>query len=253
MIDPSNIIKELEQLDEKLLEAIKKILGANPTKEQLLQFLASEEFDKIINDLGFEKSISKYVKGFDLSFSQSISNFGAMDFQAEQIKLISQNVELIKASYGRTVLGYAKANSELLRSKLIQSVINGITARQTIKELGGQLISTLTNAPLTTAQIGAVINTSYADFSRATTGLIYQDKPEQRFKYIGGVIPTSSDECRWLMNNQNPEGYTRAEIDAGIETPFAYTSGEMIGQVKKIYWTGRLPNFNCIHEWLPID
>lgn len=176
-----------------------------------------------------------------------------MDFKVEQIELISRNVELIKNSHGRTVLGYAKANSELLRSKLIQSIINGVTARQTIKELEGQLISELTNAPLTTAQIGVVINTSYADFSRATTRMTFENRPKQRFKYVGGVIPTSSDECRWLRENQNPRGYTRAEIDAGIETPFTYKRGENKGKIKQIWWWGRFPNYNCGHEWMPKD
>ena len=77
-----------------------------------------------------------------------------------------------------------------------------------------------------------------------------------RYRYIGGVIPTSSDECRWLFGNQNPEGYTIDEIDAGIETPYVYPEypslGELAGTVKKIYWQGRIPNFNCGHEWQAI-
>jgi hypothetical protein len=44
------------------------------------------------------------------------------------------------------------------------------------------------------------------------------------------------------MENQKPEGYTKAEIDAGIETPAGV-----------IDWNGRIPNYSCLHSWMPID
>lgn len=253
MIDPSKILSQLEQLDARLIEAIKRILDRNPSNEQLLQFLATEQFDDLINELGLEKIVSDYVSGFDTSFKQDIANFGRIDLTAQEIQRIENNINIIKNSNGRTVLGYAKANSDLLRVKLINSIINGETARTTVKELEGKLISDLTNTPLSTSQIGSVISTSYADFSRSTTAQVFKNKPEQRFYYEGGILPTSSDECQWLMQNQKSEGYTKAEIDAGIETPFTHTSGPLRGQKKMIYWTGRQPNYNCIHQWMPVE
>lgn len=242
MIDSSKILSQLEQLDKRIIEAIKKILGRNPTNEQLLEFLATDQFDELINELGLEKIVSDYVSNFDTSFKQNIFNFGRIDLTAQEIQRIENNIEIIKNSNGRTVLGYAKANSDLLRVKLINSIINGETARTTAQELEGKLISELTNNPLTTSQIGSVINTSYADFSRSTTAQVFQDKPEQRFYYEGGVIPTSSKQCAWLYENQRKEGYLKSEIDTGIETPFGL-----------INWSGRFPNnWNCIHSWMPL-
>lgn len=243
---PEQIINELKKIDGKILQAIEKILGKNPPKDKLLQFLASEEYTKMIEDLGLRDAINKYVSNFDTQLKGIATGFGAVNLTAEKIAVINANLDLIKNSYGRTVLGYYQANADLLRSKLISSIIEGIESKEIIKQLAAE-------TPLTTAQVGTVVNTSYTDYNRSGIAKIYEDKPEQRFFYEGGVIPTSSDECRWLYENQRPEGYTKKEIDEGIETPFTYTYGENIGQIKKIFWFGRMPNYNCIHTWLPVE
>ena len=244
MVDPKQIISQLEQLDSTLRQAIEKILGKNPTQQQMLIFLTQGEFDKLVDDLGLRQIVTQYISGFDTIFNQRISGFQQVDMTAERIQIIKNNVDLVKNSNGRTVLGYAKANSELLKTKLINSIINGVDERQTIKELE--------SLPIATHQIGAVINTSYADASRMSTRLAFINSPNQRFKYVGGEIPTSSEQCAWLFENQKIEGYTMAEIDKGIISPFIWTSGPFAGQNKIIDWFGRLPNYNCIHEFLPI-
>ena len=114
---------------------------------------------------------------------------------------------------------------------------NSIVSNQLTSETVANLTAKI---PLTDAQIKTVVHTSFSNHSRNITAKAFEDEPEQRFEYVGGVIPTSSQECEWLMNNQNPNGYTKAEIDAGIQTPFGV-----------IYWGGRDPNYNCLHQWLP--
>jgi hypothetical protein len=89
--------------------------------------------------------------------------------------------------------------------------------------------------------MNTVIDTSYFNHERSITAEIFSDKPEQRFKYVGDLIETSSPICRWLVKNQKPNGYTRAEIDKEIRTPKGLVN-----------WFGRMPNFNCGHSWLPI-
>lgn len=236
MIDPQSILTQLEQLDKRVKDLIAQILGNNPTQEQMLAFLASDEFDKLIEEAGLTDIVAEYMRNFDIDFSNQIENFRDIDLKAQQIELISRNVEVIKNTNARTVLGYASANSELLRTKLINSIINGVDAQQTLKELE--------TIPLTTAQLGSVISTSYADFSRSVTAQVFENKPEQRFRYVAGIpasAPQKSEICRWLLENQKPEGYTRAEIDAGIVTSFGIVN-----------WGGRLPNYNCTDQWMPI-
>ena len=41
-----------------------------------------------------------------------------------------------------------------------------------------------------------------------------------------------------MLQNQRPEGYTLAEIQAGIKTPAG-----------NVDFGGRIPNYNCLHEW----
>jgi len=246
MGDAEKIISELKKIDGKLLTAIEKILGKNPSKEQLLRFINSNEFNTLIEDLGLRKSLAQYISGFQFDYKGAATGFGAVELTAQRIAVINANLDLIKNSYGRTILGYYGAYTDLLKSKLTASIIEGVDARETIKRI-------VADTPLTTAQVGAVVNTSYADYSRAGVAKIYEDKPDQRFYYEGGVIPTSSDECKWLYENQNPEGYTKKEIDGGIITPFTHTSGLYIGEPKKIYWFGRQPNYNCRHEWFPVE
>lgn len=237
-------LKKIKQIDEKLSKAIVKLFGKKPNKEALLKFINSKDFDKLIEDLGLKDAVKEYVKGFDI-YSMQTGTMNILKDSAKQ-SIINSNLLLIKNTYSRTILGYFSAYIENLKSKLTASILQGITAAETIRKLKEE-------TPLSTAQIGSVVNTSYADYNRATISQIYVDKPEQRFYYEGGVIPTSSDECRWLYENQKLEGYTKKEIDAGIETPFVYEYGELKGQVKKIYWFGRFPNYNCIHTWMPIE
>ena len=247
MATPEQIINELKKIDGKIINAIEKILGKNPNRQQLLQFINSQEFNKMLNDLGLDKVIGNYVKGFDLSLSAT--GFSTVNLTAERIAIINANLDLVKNTYGRTILGYYNFHTDLLRSKLTASIIEGVKAKDIIKELAAE-------TPLTTPQAQAVVSTSYADYARVGVAKAYEDKPGQRFFYFEGLAvdaPTKSDECKWLLLNQKPEGYTRAEIDAGIETPFTHEYGELAGQAKKIYWFGRLPNYNCYDRWMPIE
>lgn len=262
MIDNTKIISDLEALDEKLLEAIKKILGANPTKEQLLQFLASEEFDKLINDLGLEKIVKRYVAGFDILFTQGVKEIG-IDVVAQTLKIIGDNLELIKASNQRTILGYFGYQKENFRRYLISSIIDGQKFETIAKSFGSEIIGTPNPSGayfggqlhiFSEPNVKTIIGTSYYDYDRSLTRQAFLDKPDQRFYYGGLLKETSSDECEWLVqrDNQMPEGYTMTEIDEGIETPFVYKYGDNKGEVKKIWWWGRQPNYNCPHTFRPI-
>ena len=247
MNEAEKIIAELKKLDGRIQQAIEKILGKNPNRQQLLAFINSQEFNKMLNDLGLNKIIENYVKGFDASLVAT--GFSTVNLTAERIAIINANLDLIKNTYGRTILGYYNLHTDLLKSKLTASIIEGVKAKDIIKELAAE-------TPLTTPQAQSVVSTSYADYARVGVAKAYEDKPEQRFFYFEGLdveAPTKSDECKWLLLNQKKEGYTRAEIDAGIETPFTHQYGDLAGQTKKIYWFGRFPNYNCYDRWMPIE
>lgn len=261
MIDNQKIISELEALDEKLLEAIKKILGANPTKEQLLRFLASPEYDKLIDDLGLKRIVSQYVSGFDFIFAQGMKDAG-VDIATQTLRTIGDNLELIKGTHERTILGYFGYQKENFRRYLIESIVNGQKFEDIVESFGKEIIGTPNPVGafykgklhiFSESNVKTIIGTSYYDYDRGLTRQVFMDS-EQRFYYAGLLKETSSDECEWLINkeNQKPEGYTMAEIDEGIETPFIYKYGDNTGQIKKIWWWGRKPSWNCPHTWRPI-
>lgn len=69
--------------------------------------------------------------------------------------------------------------------------------------------------------------------------------PKNTLKAIGDLrsklINLLDDEGELKKEQINFTGYTMAEINAGINTPFGV-----------INWNGRIPNFNCDDMWLPV-
>ena len=233
--------KELETL---LKELTNQLTRAGLTKVQLAQIAAEVDFFQELKSFGFEDLVNKYFNGYDKIITQRINEAAAQGVKG----LANVNIDSllqIKELETQHLLKRAEAFSLQYKRELFTSLIRGDSIPETI--------SKLRDITLTDAQLGTVLNTQYSEFSRTATKDIYKAKPEQRFRYVGragtsGIIPTNSEQCRWLMENQKPEGYTRAEFDAGIETPFTHQYGDLKGQPKMIYWQGREPNWNCIHE-----
>jgi hypothetical protein len=215
------------------------------SKEQLVLAMQDDNWLTILRQAGLSKWLADYSRNYDKLFANQVGKIGISKVNqvAGDIDIVKSNMDLIKASNDRTIVGYQTQATELVRSKLISSIADGISSRVTTTAI-------LNENPLhTPSQVGTIVNTAYADFQRTATAQIFKDKPEQRFKYEDVLIPTSSCQCKWLVLNQRKEGYTKAEIDKGISTPCTDSKGNEL----KIYWYGRKPNFNCIHEWLPIE
>ena len=242
--------KELETL---LKELTNRLTGAGLTKVQLAQIAAEVDFFQELKSFGFEDLVNKYFNGYDKIITQRIKE--AADRGVAGALNVNVDVLLqIKDLETEHLLKRADAWSTQYKSELFKSLIRGDTVPEIINNLRG--------VELTDVQLGTVINTQLSEFSRTATKEVYKNEPTQRFRYTGrggsgtGLKPTSSEECIWMIKEQNPEGYTMAEIEAGIETPYIYPNweslGELAGTVKKIYWQGRVPHWNCGHEWRAI-
>lgn len=219
-----------------MFSRIETILGENYNSKELARLLASGEFDAIVNELGITDIFAEYVESLD----ELAVNMSYADTQNAALDL-----EIMKRSEFDMLLGKAQSNIQYFKNKLLYSLY---------QENGSKdILDQLRNIPLTDTQLKTVVSTGYTEFSRTATAMAFEDDSEQRFKYVGGLnLKTGSEECNWLLQNQKKDGYTRAEIDKGIETPFVYKSGSLMGQKKKIYWNGRVPNYNCDDRWLPI-
>lgn len=237
------ILKQIEEIDAKIVKLVNKLLKQNKPKE-LISAIIDKELDKYISELGIDKIAEQYATSLVTTGLTTLTTVAKKQATEEMINIIGMNLEPIAETYRDTILGYFKANTEKLKTELLNSLISGTPTSEITKNLQAKFlrVSDETLHYLTDANINTVIQTSYSNVSRISTAKAFEEKPEQRFEYFGGVIETSSDQCRWLMENQNPEGYTKAEIDAGIETPFG-----------TIDWFGRQPNYNCLHSWVVKD
>lgn len=221
------IQNELDKIDKKLKTALSKMDRA--TLAALIE--DDEQWRLFIEKIGLNDFILSLDKDLKKIFIQKARKLSNLKYFEDKIERVNQVMTRVVNSNERTIVGYITANAENIRSKLYNSVIGGNTSRATIEAI-------LDASPLhSRSQVGAVINTAYSDIERLTTKQIYEGE-NKRFIYTGGVIPTSSPQCEWLINNQDPEGYTMEEINSGINTPFGV-----------IDWFGRQPNYNCIHTW----
>lgn len=224
MLPFEQLQKDIEAIQAKLVKEIDAMLASGRSKKDIAKFVDSIDFDALLDEFGASTAVRKYVFGLD----KVVAEFG----QGIRGDLLDE-LEMIQNKQSEYILGNLSNKIVLWQSSMVEGLVSGVKDADILKQL--QTIG------LTDSQAGAVLQTSYYNFSRAATAAAYEDDPEQRFKYVGGVIPTSSNQCKWLVRNQRPEGYTKEEIDKGIETPFG-----------RINFFGRIPNYNCIHTWRAI-
>ena len=218
--------KEVEVI---LRQLVVKLQKSDLTQTQLAQIAA--EFDSLeeLRALGFNQIVDKYFTNYETIYADLIKKAKGVNLAGINTGLI-ERIQILDKEY---LLGKASSWGKQFDSSFAKSVLRGDTINQTVVNLS--------EIPLTDTQMKTVLNTSYSDFSRTATKEIYKNEPEQKFSYEGGIIPTSSDQCAWLVTNQDPEGYTESEISAGIDTGSGVIS-----------WSGRQPNYNCGHIWTAI-
>ena len=244
-IDFDEITKRLNARDKTLFRSLETLFASGATTDELLDFIVSNELDEFVAKGGLNKILQQHDNEFDIRFKESFNRIKS-GLSQETLTRVVENAELIKASNNMTVLGYFQYQTERLRTHLASGLIGGKSFKDTVIEFGGGIVGQpnpiATWHHFTDANVGTVIHTSYIDYGRTITADAFIDSPEQKFEYVGGLIPTSSEQCTFLMNNQKEGGYTMAEIRGGIQTPDG-----------TINWSGRVPNWNCIHEFLPVD
>lgn len=229
-----HIDNRLADLDEKLRTELIKIRSEFPNDILFGEWLRSADYDAFVDDLGlrsinteiesvFDDLIMRYDRYYDLKVTAAY----------ESTILRDMNYDTILRSFS--------AKSHLVRDNFYNSILSGQSDNETLRQLQG--------IGLSDAQSGTVLQTTFYNFSRMNTISVFADEPDARFRYEGGVIPTSSDQCKWLVANQKEEGYTMEEIRKGIETPYFNKKGQRL----IVNELGRVPNFNCIHTWEIIE
>ena len=227
--DVAQLTKYFDEVFKKIIEKIKKL---NLSKVELAQLSSSINFLNELKALGFDKEVNKYFGSYDKIIKDIIGKATKEGVAGITGKTIS-DVLLVKELDTKVLLGHVSLWADTFESQLIKGVMAGLNTKSVIQSMN--------EIPLSTTQLHTVLNTAHSEFNRITTKKAYEAEPKQRFRYAGGLIANSSEICTALFNNQKPGGYTAEEIDAGIPA-----GGGIVN------WSGRVPNFNCIHHWRPI-
>ena len=242
--DLMRLLAMLSAVDSDIEKFVSELIQKSSTYD-LITFLNSGQLNEYVRTLGLDAVATEYYRNLNSIMDEHLKLYAPLvkEFNENAIKgalgmLVDTNIKTLNNSVSN--------NIDVVNKVLTESILGGDSFDISVQKMKD---SGMTNSQ----RIETLLHTGYYNFSRVSTRMAFKSKPEQKFEYVGGVIPTSSDECRWLFLNQKPAGYTMVEIEKGIETPYRYTYGVNKGKVKKIYWSGRNPNFNCIHEWLPKD
>ncbi len=224
--------KLLEKVDKQVKAKLEKLLS-NLTEKQRRTLLANPKLiDELLKDIDIEAIAKQYSLEFSGIAGKVVMSYKEQ-FTAAQKTKVNFFVNTLKELKTDSLRAFITSNKQEFKSRLVELIING-SDKKVIKEY-------FAKTPFTTSQIGTLINTAESDIRRATVLSAFENDKNMRYRYSEDLIPTSSDICTWLVQNQNPEGYTLDEIQAGIITPYG-----------TVDFGGRVPNYNCIHTWEPI-
>lgn len=222
----------LDSIDKRVKAKLEKLMQGLTEKQRLALIQNPNLIDELLKDFNPDE-LAKFYQSELVGLAGKVMLDYSKQFNAAQTTKVKTFVNTLMDLKTESLRNFIQANKTQFKTKLVEMIINGSDAKA--------VTDFFAKTPFTTAQIGTLINTAESEIRRTTVLSAFENNPEQRYEYIGGVIPTSSDQCAWLYENQNPEGYTLDEIQAGIETPYG-----------TIDWGGRIPNYNCIHSWEPI-
>jgi hypothetical protein len=242
---PDDIINIIQKVENDFVQRL-LLISENKNKIpklELARLIAQLNFLEEMKNLGLVNAINSLEQLYDNGIRELIT-LAESEKVLNTFRISGDIFDRMKMVNAEEILRSAGAWGDRLKIKLVESITMGLPIEQMRKSL--------LEIPLTSTQLNSAINTAYYDYIRTFTRVTFEDEPELRYVYYGEIFPTKTDECRWLLLNQNPEGYTRAEIDEGIETPFEHKYGDLRGEIKKIYWNGREPNINCNDKWIPL-
>lgn len=222
----------LANIDSRVKTKLEKLMQGLTKKQRLALIQNPQLIDELLKEFNPDQ-LAKYYQTELMGVAGKVMLDYSKQFNLAQKTKVNTFVNTLMDLKTESLKNFITANKTQFKAKLVEMIINGSDTKA--------VTEFFTKTPFTTAQIGTLVNTAESEIRRATVLSAFENNIEQRYEYIGGLIPTSSDICSWLYENQNPEGYTLDEIQSGIETPYG-----------TVDWGGRIPNYNCIHSWEPI-
>ena len=224
--------KDMEKIQTQLLKKIEKVLGGLTVLDDAGLATAFKQINFVdeLNALGFPALLKKIKGSYDKNAIKSFDLLKATQ-RTRQVATAVQAVEILSILDLTTISAGVTRYANELKTAMFRGLLTG----QSSASIMEGLTSTYgVGRALSSKQQVALLNDSFARFTRTTTAKLFEDVPEQKFEYIGPDDEVTRDVCAETLALQG-EGLTADEIESITPVSFADGGG-----------------FNCRHEWIPV-
>lgn len=222
--------KDIEKIQKKLLNKIEKVLGGLVVLDDKQLATAFKQIDFVdeLNKLGFPALLEKVRTIYNKQAVISIGGLGAVQRSKQTVAAV-QAIEVLAILDLTTISAGVTRYANELKTAMFRGLLTG----QSSKSIMEGITSTYgVGKGLSSKQQVALLNDSFARFSRTTTAKLFQDVPEQKYEYVGPDDEVTRDEC--------VTGLVAGELTADQIPTETDTTMEGGG------------GFNCRHEWVPV-
>jgi len=224
--------KDMEKIQTQLLKKIEKVLGGLTVLDDAGLATAFKQINFVdeLNALGFPALLAKVKGRYDKNAIKSFDLLKATQ-RTRQVATAVQAVEILSILDLTTISAGVTRYANELKTAMFRGLLTGQSAASIME---GLTETYGVGRALSSKQQVALLNDSFARFTRTTTAKLFEDVPEQKFEYIGPDDEVTRDVCAETLALQG-EGLTADEIESITPVSFADGGG-----------------FNCRHEWIPV-
>ena len=224
--------KDMEKIQTQLLKKIEKVLGGLTVLDDAGLATAFKQINFVdeLNALGFPALLAKVKGCYD---KNAIKTFALLKGKqrTRQAATAVQAVEILSILDLTTISAGVTRYANELKTAMFRGLLTGQSSASIMQ---GLTETYGVGRALSSKQQVALLNDSFARFTRTTTAKLFEDVPEQKFEYVGPNDTQTRPTCEATLLMQG-EGMTIAEIEAKAPVSFADGGG-----------------FNCRHEWIPV-
>ena len=224
--------KDMEKIQTQLLKKIEKVLGGLTVLDDAGLATAFKQINFVdeLNALGFPALLAKVKGSYDKNAIKSFDLLKATQ-RTKQAATAVQAVEILSILDLTTISAGVTRYANELKTAMFRGLLTGQSSASIMQ---GLTETYGVGRALSSKQQVALLQDSFARFTRTTTAKLFEDVPEQKFEYVGPDDEVTRDVCVATLEMQG-EGMTIAEIEA--EAPVSFADGG---------------GFNCRHEWIPV-
>ena len=229
MADLNFYEKDMGKIQAQLLNKIEKVLGGLVVldEQSILTAFNQINFVDELTALGFPALLNKVKGSYD---NQILTSAGFLGTTTKNTATAVASLELLATLDLTSISNNVTRYADELKTAMFRGILTGAS--------NASIMTGLTDTYgvgkfLTSSQQVALLNDSFARFQRTSALKIFEDEPNQIFRYSGPNDDVTRPACSNTLAIQG-KGFTADEIN-GLEVGGADGGG-----------------FNCRHEWIPV-